>query len=87
MKKLDKLLREEKQEALKKKDIFSSLSKLLSELSLNISDIIPERQTRHEAANTGNNFVEFHSYLLNGYIEVSLERVTEEISKIGAKLM
>ena len=86
MKKFDKLLREEGQEVLRKKEVFPSLSKLLDNLSPADPDIIPERQTRNEAANTGNEFMEFHTYLMSGNIDTSLERVAQEVSTIVSEL-
>ena len=72
MTKFQKLFNDEGQEALKREDVFPSLAKLLKMISP-VKGVIPERQTRSQAANFGRDFVWFHSYLLEGNIENSMK--------------
>ena len=73
MTKFQKLLNDEGQEA-QKRDVFPSLAKLLNKISSVNEDVIPEKQTRSQAANFRSDFVWFHSYLMEASIENCMKK-------------
>lgn len=87
MEKLHRFLIKDGVDAIKNKNLFPSLAALLDKISTENEDIIPELQTRRaQLDNEGNNYVQFDTYLMKGNLDMQLQRVTVEITKIVGEL-
>ena len=73
------LLNREGGEAFHRDDVFPTASDILEQLADNDEEILPERQTRAQAAaNPNNNHALFHDYLLKGSVEDAIETCKNE---------
>lgn len=80
VKKLSKLVREEKGEAFKRKEIFPTCASILEEIKFEREQIIPQRTTRADntpAAASREEYL-YHDYLLKGSPECALEECSRE---------
>ena len=75
-------------EAFHEDHIFPMASEMLEQLhSDEDEDIIPENRTRADAAaNPGNNYSDFHGYLLTGSVEDALISRYDEVTSIVTDL-
>ena len=89
MTKLSTLLEQEGSEALKRDQLFPNTAKLIKDLNVEVSQIVPERQTRQSAdANEPgtHNYVLLHDYLLKGNLDNAIDKVGSELLQIVCQL-
>ena len=88
MKKLRKLVDEEKGDAFKRRELFPSCCSILDKITVEEKEVVPPRQTRFDVATTSttrNNF-SYHGYLLKGSLEHALNECSKEFVPILSKL-
>ena len=84
VKKLMKLVDEEKGEAFKRRELFPTCS-ILDQITVEEKETVAPRQTRSDVAPTLTNF-SYHGYLLKGSLEHALKECLEEFVPILSKL-
>ena len=88
VKRMKNLVEEKQREAVHDSEVFHHNRLVLNQLTEEVQEIVPQRQTRSDTAeNPDHNYSLFHDYLLSCGVDESLDAVINEALEITDKLI